>query len=111
MNRPGSPEFTFNFFHLTGDSDHDRDVDNADFLVLYRNFGKAGDFSMGDVDYNGVVDFRDFQRLERVFGRTLPAAAVGEVGMDEFAVVTVAPARPVAAKPVFAVKPAARRGV
>jgi subtilisin-like proprotein convertase family protein len=107
LSRPGAAPFEFTFFHLTGDADHDADVDFADFEALSDHFGRPGEFGDGDFDYNGVVDFRDFQRLEVAFGRKLvtPAASA-----DGFEVSVIAqPAKPV--KPVFAVKkvPPARR--
>jgi subtilisin-like proprotein convertase family protein len=87
----------FKFFHLTGDLDHDLDVDHADFMTLYQHFGQPGDFAAGDLDYSGTVDFNDFQRLEVSFGKRLEQPAEA----SSFEVQTTAKPAP---KPVFASK-------
>jgi len=69
----GGDDAIFNFFQLTGDADHDGDVDTADFERLLANMDKPGDFSQGDFDYSGTVTFADFQTFELMFGQSLPA--------------------------------------
>src|SRR5688572_10069540 len=72
---PG-PNVVYNFFHLSGDVNQDRTVDNADFMALYRNFGQTGrGWAGGDLNLDGVTNFVDYQILERAFGKTLPAPA------------------------------------
>jgi subtilisin-like proprotein convertase family protein len=109
LSRPGIVAFDFSFFQLTGDADHDRDVDSADFAALADHFGRPGEFDNGDFDYNGIVDFRDFQRLETLFGRKLAAPSASADLLEVQA--TAQPAIP--HKPIFSAKkvPPARRVV
>lgn len=68
---------SFNFFFLNGDVDHDGDVDNDDFGVLFSHFGQsaAATFADGDFDYDGDVDNADFGIFFSRFGVSLPAPA------------------------------------
>ena len=65
---------------LLGDADHSGVVDHDDFLRLWNHFGKAGTFEDGDFSLNGLVDFPDFQILERNFGLTTSGARDPSVG-------------------------------
>ncbi len=55
--------------------DLDGTVQFSDFLVLSNNFGKEGDWSVGDFDGDGQVAFADFLILSDNFGATSSAAA------------------------------------
>jgi len=61
------------FFVLAGDTDHDGDVDNADFASLFSNFGKpsGANYSQGDFDRDGDVDNADFAAFFSNFGKVL----------------------------------------
>ncbi len=69
--------YSFDFFSLLADANHDRHVDTSDFMLLANNFGKAGvGFGKGDFNYDGVVNALDFNILATNFGNTLaPASA------------------------------------
>jgi hypothetical protein len=70
----GGDDYSLNFFQFTGDINRDRIVNNADFRILSKNFGKLGaTWDDGDVNYDGKVNFTDFQLLESAFGHTLHA--------------------------------------
>jgi MYXO-CTERM domain-containing protein len=64
---------------LLGDANGDDKVDFADFQIVERNFGLAGDFSAGDFSGDGLVDHLDFNILHEHFGdvRTAGGAAEG----------------------------------
>ena len=77
----------------------DRTVDDTDFRTLYANFapfvaGKT--WAQGDFNDDHVVNFTDFQILERHFGRSVPfgalpeASAVPEPASASFVLVAVA---------------------
>jgi hypothetical protein len=90
-------------FHLTGDANHDRVVDTGDFMALYPNLGKAGNWSSGDFNFDGRVDFADYQILELAFGKTLAAPpSPAALPVAQPAPVPV----PVAPKPVAKPRPA-----
>jgi regulation of enolase protein 1 (concanavalin A-like superfamily) len=99
-------DFTYDFFVLTGDANGDRNVDDADFAVLYANRDQTGrTFSQGDFNLDGSVDFKDFQILELSFGNTLPAPAaelIQSSTADELLRTSFStrPIRPAAPKPV-----------
>lgn len=65
--------FTYNFFYLTGDVNHDGTVNLADLLILTRNFGKTAAYAQGDLDGDGTAQLADFLILTRNFGHALPA--------------------------------------
>jgi subtilisin family serine protease len=69
---PLAANYVFNFFHLTGDANHDSHVDLLDFNVLSLNFGQSSrNFTQGDFDYSGTVDLLDFNLLSARFGASL----------------------------------------
>jgi hypothetical protein len=84
---------SFDFFFLGGDLNHDRVVNNADFQVLYANFGKTGmSYANGDLNRDGKVDFADYQQLGLLFNKTLAAPAESvQSGAVEAPVVPVTP--------------------
>jgi hypothetical protein len=74
-NNEIAADFTFDFFVLTGDANHDATVDTVDFNLLAASFGKNGKlFSDGDFNYDGTVDTVDFNLLASRFGQSFPAA-------------------------------------
>lgn len=67
-------DFTFDFFSLAGDADHNRRVDIADFTAFFSNFGShIADYTKGDFDGNETVDVADFTILFGNFGKVLSA--------------------------------------
>jgi probable HAF family extracellular repeat protein len=64
---------------LLGDANGDKRVDFADFQIVERNLGGAGDFAMGDFSGDGLVDHLDFNILHEHFGdmRTEDGVAEG----------------------------------
>jgi hypothetical protein len=83
---PG-PDYGFDFFVLSGDANHDRNVDLSDFTVLAANFNTSGrDYSQGNFNYDGagLVDLSDFTILAAHFNQSLAPAPVspGDGGGD-----------------------------
>jgi hypothetical protein len=70
---PTSVAYSFNFFSLIGDANHDRTVNVLDFNVLATNYGKAGNFTQGDFDYSGTISSSDFAILASQYGKTVAA--------------------------------------
>lgn len=68
-------DYSYSFFFLSGDVDHDGTVDFNDLLILARHYGQMGTYSHGDVNYDGQIDFKDLVLLARNFGHTLPQTA------------------------------------
>lgn len=66
----------FTFFQLAGDADANRLVDNADFAILYANFGLPSPDRRADFTDDGKVDFKDYQILELSLNHSLPVPAV-----------------------------------
>lgn len=71
---------TFDFFHFTGDANHDRMINSGDFTVLAQNFNRVGTtFSQGNFNYDGSTNALDFNILATNFGTTFtppPSVAV-----------------------------------
>ncbi len=58
---------------LPGDTDMDRKVTFADYIVLERNFGStSATWAMGDFNGDGKVTFADYIILEGGFGKSVP---------------------------------------
>lgn len=68
-------DYSYNFFFLSGDVDHNGTVDFNDLLILARHYGQMGTYSQGDVNYDGQIDFKDLVLLARSFGHSLPQTA------------------------------------
>jgi hypothetical protein len=69
-------DFSFSFFALAGDANHDRIVDIRDLSVLATNWGKANQiFAQGDFNYDGTVDAKDLGILSMHWQMSLPAPA------------------------------------
>jgi hypothetical protein len=74
--QPMPADFSFNFFSLTGDANHDGVVNALDFNALASNYGKPGmNFANGDFNFSGSVDSLDFAALAANFNSTAPTAA------------------------------------
>jgi hypothetical protein len=67
--------YTVNFFHLTGDANHDGKVNASDFAILAAHYGQTSgmNFSTGDFNYDGTVNALDFNALATQFGTVLTA--------------------------------------
>ena len=70
--------YSFNFFALAGDANHDRSVDNADFTIMFNHFAQSGTFADGDFNYDGFVDNADFTMMFNNFTKTLAAPNVNQ---------------------------------
>ena len=104
---PLASDFTFDFFVVTADANHDRKVDFGDLVVLAQNYGtpSGATFDKGDFNYDGKVDFADLVLLAQHYGTTLaaPALAVPE------AIAPVTAARtPSSKKSLFSLQPVKR---
>jgi hypothetical protein len=76
---PLPADYTFDFFVLAGDADHDRDVDVNDLGILATNWQQSPrTFSQGDFDYSGTVDVNDLGILATRWQQNLapPSAPV-----------------------------------
>ncbi len=69
-------EFSFAFFALAGDANHDRTVDISDLGILATNWqGSGKTFSEADFNYDGIVDISDLGILATNWQKSLPAIA------------------------------------
>jgi hypothetical protein len=76
----GTPlsEYTFDFFVLAADANHDRSVNTVDFTAMAMNFNKEGaSYSDGDFNSDGKVNALDFNILATQFGTAVAAPADG----------------------------------
>ncbi|HEY7117418.1 MAG TPA: hypothetical protein VH475_12580, partial [Tepidisphaeraceae bacterium] len=73
----GGDDFSFGFFHLSGDANHDRAVGFGDVVVLAQRYnGPAGaTYDQGDFNYDGVVDFADLTILAQHYNTDLATIA------------------------------------
>jgi hypothetical protein len=90
---------------LPGDANQNGTVDDADLAAVLGHMNRPGTFATGDFNADGLVDFADFQILERNFGKSVPAFAPG---VDLLAVETPEPG--LAVLGVVAVGALLRRG-
>ena len=68
--------YTFRFFSLAGDVNHDGSVGFDDLVALARHYGEANAaFSDGDLNYDGKVNFDDLVILARTYGDELITTA------------------------------------
>ncbi len=71
---PLSTSYSFEFFALAGDANHDRTVDISDLGILATNWqGSAKTFAQGDFNYDGIVDISDLGILATSWQKTLAA--------------------------------------
>ena len=65
-------DYSFDFFALAGDANHDRTVDISDLGILATNWqGTGKTFAQGDFNYDGVVDVSDLGILATNWQKTL----------------------------------------
>jgi hypothetical protein len=64
--------FSYDFFALTGDVNHDGSVGFPDLLLLAQHYGRAGSFAQGDLNYDSSVNFADLLILAQDYGHKLP---------------------------------------
>jgi len=113
----GGDDYLTTFFELKGDANHDRIVDNTDLKILMRNLGASNaTLEQGDLNYDGKVDFRDFQAMELTFGHKLSAPVPGGGQTAPVYATNVAattkptPAAPlVVSQPLFSTQPIRRK--
>lgn len=65
-------DFTYDFFVLAGDADHNRHVDAFDQATLNGHLNQSGDFSAGDFNYDGTVNGADTAILTNNLNVWLP---------------------------------------
>lgn len=69
-------DYTFNFFSLAGDANHDGKVDFADLLALAQHFGQTtAAFADGDLNYDGSVNFDDLLIVAQAYGHHVTGTA------------------------------------
>jgi hypothetical protein len=120
---PLAADYTFDFFVLGGDGNHDRSVDFNDLVKLAQNYNTTGGKTYADGEFtgDGNVDFNDLVILAQHYNTSLPvpgAAAVPAFSASSFAadwaavtasvtapMVTKAEPKKLKAKRVFSVTP------
>jgi hypothetical protein len=115
----GGDNYALDFFQLDGDANRDRVVNTADLKILFANRGVANPtWDQADFNYDGAVDFIDFQNLEVSLGHALPAPAASDTSAtvsqaQELAPASVASPAPIhvtrANRSIFAPRPILRR--
>jgi len=65
-------EVSIDVIPVPGDTDHDGDVDLADFARLKASFGGLGTREQGDFNGDGKIDLADFGILKSAFGTAEP---------------------------------------
>jgi hypothetical protein len=67
-------DFTFDFFLLGGDANHDRTVNDIDLGIFSTHWNTSGqNYSQGDFNYDGFVDVADFKVITDHWQTTLAA--------------------------------------
>jgi hypothetical protein len=92
-------DYSFDFFFLAGDANHDRKVDITDLHSLAMNWGGSGKFfSQGDFNFDTKVDNIDLDILAARWQASLaqpapalPASATGTLRRTPVRVVTLMP--------------------
>ena len=65
-----SQAYTFDFFVLTGDANHDGKVDGSDYSLIDNGFLRhLQGFSNGDFNYDGVVNGSDYTLIDNSFNQ------------------------------------------
>ena len=98
-NGIGGDNYTYNFYFLAGDANHDRAVDFNDLVVLAQNYNTTGGktWDQGDFTGDGNVDFNDLVLLAQRYNTSLPVPVA--------AVPSAAGPAPVPATPKLVSKP------
>ena len=75
VGNPLPADYTFDFFVLAGDANHDRSVDFNDLVKLAQNYNTTGSktYAQGDFTGDGNVDFNDLVILAQRYNTSLPA--------------------------------------
>jgi subtilisin-like proprotein convertase family protein len=74
----GGDDFFSTFFELKGDANHDRAVNDDDLRAVLSHIGSnSATLEQGDLNYDGKVDFNDFQAMEIAYGHSLPPPVSG----------------------------------
>jgi hypothetical protein len=77
---PMQASYSFVFFVLKGDANHDGTVNALDFNALANNYGKpAIGYTKADFDYSGIVDSNDFAVLASQYGKILAVPGGADV--------------------------------
>jgi hypothetical protein len=73
--QPVSGTSYLDFFHLQGDVNEDRIIDQADVDIVQANMGGGPGFHYyeGDVNYDGYISQDDLDLVNDYFGRIMPA--------------------------------------
>jgi len=71
---PLPTDYTFDFFTLTGDANHDRSVDFNDLVKLAQSYNTTGSKTYADGDFtgDGNVNFNDLVILAQHYNTSLP---------------------------------------
>jgi SdrD B-like domain/Bacterial Ig-like domain len=96
VGQPLAADYTFDFFAMAADANHDRKVDFSDLVILAQNYNSSGKtFARGNFDYDpgGNVGFSDLVILAQRYNTTLPPAA-GPVASATVAAASPARLRP-----------------
>ncbi len=73
---PTSTSYSFDFFALAGDANHDRIVDISDLGILATNWQETGrTFAQGDFNYDDIVDISDLGILATNWQKSIAAPA------------------------------------
>jgi hypothetical protein len=71
VGNPLASDFSIDFFVLSGDANHDGQVDTLDFTAIAAHFNQqVNSYADGDFNYDGVVNALDFNALASHFGST-----------------------------------------
>ena len=78
-NGVGGDSYSFGFYFMQADANHDATVNLLDFNIVAGNFNHSPlDFTQGDFNYDGVVNLIDFNILAARFNTSLGASGQGE---------------------------------
>ena len=69
-------DYSYSFFFLSGDVNHDGKVDFKDLVALASHYGtpSSATFDQGDLNYDGAVNFNDLVILASNYGKSLVTA-------------------------------------
>ena len=74
-------DYSYSFFFLSGDVNHDGKVDFKDLVALASHYGtpSGATFDQGDLNYDGAVDFKDLVILASNYGKSLTTVTAASV--------------------------------
>jgi hypothetical protein len=104
----GGDDYTFSFFVLAGDANHDRSINFADLVAVAQHYGQVGGAtaSTGDANSDGNVSFADLVIVAQKYGTTLPAPAPTPAPVPQAAAVPAPVSTSPATKPAALTAPA-----